>query len=249
MNPSQISTSLPRRIPIVVAAMTRAELPPPIGALGDTDVVEERRLYDFLGLLAENDLEDVRQRYGDERTEWHPFGANKPTIRHLVEEFFDKFDQKHSLTPDFGLAEDFFDLDSTTSETTWIELRDREYCFLLVDGVSLYHSHIRGTLIHALSAVGEKATVVVLSPFDSTRTPVHGSLMELVEEHCKGVMARYRRDFDPRIDILAGGKLCFDRWLKTSIQRTRAEIKKQRMAPDKRAAMEGLQPILQGYSP
>jgi hypothetical protein len=245
MNPSQTSSIAPRKIHIIVVAMTQAELPPMVIAADRRDV-KEKILYDFLGLLAENDIEDVRQRYGDKRGEWRPFGNESNTVKNLVEKFLETFCKEYALEPDFGMAEDFFDLDPVKSQMTWTKLGKERFCFLLVDGISLHHSRIRSTIINALGVVGQRTAMVVLSPFDSTSNPVHSSLIKLVEMQCQSIMARYRYAFDPRVDILAGGMFCFHRWLKASIHRTIAEIEQQKMVPEKRTAMKNLQPISHG---
>lgn len=249
MKVRQVSSVAPKRIPIITVAMTQAELPSLEESLATSSIALEKELCDFLQLLEANGIANVCERYGRERTEWCPFGVKNSSIKSLITRFFEVFGKKYSLEPDFNLTEDFFAPDPITSETTWTRLRQKGQCFLIVDGISLYHSRIRRNVIDALSVIGEQAAMAVLSPFDATRSQVHSALMTLVEKECRGVMARYRSDFDPRFDILAGGTLCFNRWLQASIERTKSEIEQQQMVPERRALMQTLQPSSQGYAP
>jgi len=93
--------------------------------------------------------------------------------------------------------------------------------------------------------------MAVLSPFDATRHQVHGTLIKLIEKECEGVIARYQNAFDPRVDILTGDRLCFYRWLRVHMERTRAEIEQElgRMEPTKRNLMRTLQPATSQFTP
>lgn len=246
----QVGIPALKRVPVIIAAMTQKEFRS-LTSQPTPNASTHIALSQFLSALRENNI-DIDGRYGKRREEWRPFGKDNRTIKDLVDGLFELYREEYSLEPDLSLVEDFFNTDPTTRRTAWTDLKQRGWCFLIIDGVSMYHSEVRNHVVQALNVVRhEQVAMVVLSPFDVTRHKVHSELIELINKKCGGIMARYEIEHDPKVDILSGDSLCFHRWLRVHMERTRAEMEQKlgKMDPTKRNLMRILQPSAQPFSP
>lgn len=249
-NQYQVGITALKKIPVIVAAMTQEEYQS-LTSGPTPNASTHIALSQFLKALQKNNI-DMSGRYGKKREEWRPFGKDSKTIEDLVDGLFGLYREEYSLEPDLSLVEDFFHADSTARRTTWTDLKQRGWCFLIIDGVSMYHSEVRNYVVQALNVVRhEQVAMVVLSPFDVTRHEVHSELIKLINDECGGIMTRYEIEHDPKVDILSGDSLCFHRWLRVHMERTRAEMEQKlgKMDPTKRNIMRTLQPSAQPFSP
>lgn len=225
----QMGDSAMKKFPVIVAAMTKQ----------DFKKLEKpgQEIHDLLGMLNASGIECTNDCYGQERKEWRPFGKNGETIETFITETIKLHEQEYGLCPDFSLSEALLSRNKTTRGTAWRELKKNGWCFLVIDGVSVYDPHIRETITKSVGVDSDRVAIAVLSPVNAMQHPVNEHLLGFLEE-IDPFNFRYQLYYDPKVDFLTGDTTCLRRWLRLNLERMSIEMEEiERRIRERKAAL------------
>jgi hypothetical protein len=236
----------PVKIPFVVAAMKAGEANALIeGTVFDAPTVapvERARFQRFREALEAHGIEDLQSHYGEQQEDWQPYHCQQSTIRDIILDTLDRFNQQQApgarplQMPPLFISSGFFSEEEDVRINSWDWL-SRKGCIIIIDAVSMFHPRLHRIVSRSEMGSNDRVAVLTLSPVNSSTLPVN----QLIESHISSQMQRAFARFDRYLDKLCefglGDLRAIQRWLFATLPETAAIVQGQRATPSSRRVL------------
>lgn len=167
--------------------------------------------------LNQYDIKDLSPYYGDFTEDWKPIAANNVSIRDIIKESINLYNEQESersgnllLHPQF-FSSDFFNDDVKWRNNTWREL-NRIGSVIIIDSISLFHPDIREHFIQSGLGTSRSSSILVVSPYSHSSHPVNYFLEQEIRLRIQATFNRYD-ELDLRCECGAAETRTLKRWL------------------------------------
>lgn len=239
----ELEETTPIPIPFVVAAMTSDEADALIeGIAFEADTVapvEYARFQEFREALETHGVEDLQSHYGEQREDWQPYHCQLGTIREIVFDTLNRFNQQQApgvkpiQTPPPLLSSEFFSEEEDIRIETWDRL-SREGCIIIVDAISMFHPRLHRIISRSEMGSNERIAMLALSPVNPSVVPVNQLIESQISSQMQRAFARFDRYLDKLCEFGLGDLRAIQRWLIATLPETVAIIQNQRANPSSR---------------
>lgn len=242
----ELEETPPVEIPFVVAAMKADEAEALIdGSIFDAPTVapvERARFQKFREALEAHGVEELQSHYGEQREDWQPYHCQQSTVRDILLDTLDCFNQQRvpgaslvQIPPPF-LSSRFFSGNEDVRIESWNWL-SRKGCIIIIDAASMFHPRLHRIVSQSEMGSDDRVAVLTLSPVNSNTLPVN----QLIESHISSQMQRAFARFDRYLDKLCefglGDLRAIQRWLFATLPETAAIVQGQRANPSSRRVL------------
>ncbi len=236
-SPPQIEEQEPINVPFVIVAMNKQQA----SELIDETVLKGPKISeDELGRFRafkevfSKEVENWLSHYADVPESWRPHTCSESTIYDIIDDAAKMNQSRYSksawplICPKFCSAE-FFAEDEDLQEETWRELK-ASGCVLIIDAISLFHPHIRKTLLDSGMGSKEKVAMLVLLPINHSAHQAQQLLETELHTHMRLAFARFNKHFDKLCEVSGSDLRTLNRWLFAILPETVANA--QNMKPN-----------------